>query len=107
MKVFANQNGFHTKITGKDLLHKFLGREAREFQCERHDYRGFDAERIEPLHALRDGGESQRRGLWPQHFPWGGIKREHRGDRIEGLRTLDRGAKNRLMAEMDTVEVTD
>jgi len=56
MKVLANQNGFHTKITDKDLLHKFLGREACEIQGERQNHRGFDAERIKPFHALRDGG---------------------------------------------------
>jgi len=42
-----------------------------------------------------------------KHFSRRGIKRERCGDRIEGLGALDGGAKNRLMAQMDAIEVAN
>ena len=43
------------QIADKNLLDKFAGGEAREIESEWKNNDGFEAERVEPLHALRVG----------------------------------------------------
>src|SRR5437879_7836521 len=95
------------QIADENLLDKFAGGEPREFESEWKNNDGFEAERVEPLHALRVGREPQRGRLWVKHFPWRRIKRESCGNRIEVVGALDGGAKNRLMAQMNAIEVAN
>ena len=106
-EIFADKNGFTMQIADENLLDKFAGGEPRELESEWQNHDSFEAERVEPLHALRVGREPQRGRLRVEHLSRRGIKREGCGDRTEGVGALDGGAKNRLMAQMDAIEVAN
>src|SRR6266478_1635163 len=106
-KIFTDQNGLYVQIAEENLLDKFFGRETRKIECERENHNGFEPERVEPLHALRVGGEAEGSGFRAKHFARRGIKGENSGYGIEGTSALDGGAENRLMAQMDAIEVPD
>src|SRR6266704_3918157 len=106
-KIFADEDGLYMQIADKNLLDKFSGREPRQVEGERKHHNGFEAEHVEPLHALSVGGKPRRRRLRAKHFPRRRVKRKSRGDRTEGMGVFDGGAKDRLMAQMDAIEVAD
>jgi hypothetical protein len=89
------------------FAHEALGTHRRQHTVERQRQRRVGAERLEQVHALRNGGEQERRGVGPE---------QPRGMRIEGrdqrrpalgARPLDRPADHRLMADMETVEIAE
>jgi hypothetical protein len=107
MEILANQHGLHMQIAYENLLDEFLGRKPREFEREGQDNGGFETERIEPFQSLRIGREARGRGLRPEYFPRRWVKGKRGGDRMQSLRALDSGAKNRLMAQVDAIEVAN
>src|SRR6266404_275682 len=106
-EIFSNQNCSYAQIAQENLFDKLFGRKTREIEGKRKDDHGFESERPEPFHALGVGGEAQRGRFRAEYFARRGIKRESGGNGIQGLSAFDGGAENRLVAQMDTIEVAD
>src|SRR5579871_1661681 len=107
VEIFTDENSPNLQVAHQNLINEFLWRQPRQIQRKRHYHGRLEADHPEPIHALRARREARRRGFGLKHFSRRGIECEHCRNTAGFDRALLDGAQNRLMTQVNTVEIAD